>query len=219
MRFLAFTLLLPALAFSAQRFDLTTTEKVDLAPGGTVRIEGSTGELNVEGWDGPGVEVQLTRYAWGENEQKTKAALGRIQMSKQVSGNVLTLSTVHKRFSDAKVDYRIRVPHNTNLVIHHGSGDVTVYDVGGNIEATAKEGDVVVQLAANAKYAIDAHTSFGTIYSDFAGVEHKPLRVGETLKPASEGSGEAKQIHLHTVFGGITIQKVQAWPLLSLNQL
>ena len=56
-------LFVPMLAVAAQRVDLSTSDKTDFAPGGTVRIENSTGELNVEGWDHPFVEIRTDRYA------------------------------------------------------------------------------------------------------------------------------------------------------------
>jgi hypothetical protein len=217
-RFVTLGLVLPALAFSARRIDLATTEKTDFAPGGTVRIEGSTDELNIEGWDEPAVEVQVVRYSWSDREDRAKKALERIQVTKQLSGHELTITTVHKRFTDAHVDYRIRVPRNTNLTIHHGVGDITIYGVAGNIDARAKDGDVVVQLPEPAKYAIDAYTRLGSIYSDFDGAHHPHLKTSETLKVAGEGAGETRQIHLRVGgAGGITIQKVAAQPLLSLN--
>src|SRR5579863_569048 len=39
----------------------TATERVDLAPGGTIRINGSYGDLNVDGWDRPEVEVTVIK--------------------------------------------------------------------------------------------------------------------------------------------------------------
>ena len=39
----------------------TTTESLDFAPGGTIRIYGSHGDVNVEGWDRPEVEITLIK--------------------------------------------------------------------------------------------------------------------------------------------------------------
>jgi hypothetical protein len=208
----AVLLLVPILAVAADRVDLNTTEKVDFAAGGTVRIEGSTGELNIEGWNQPTVEIQASRSTW-----EPKTDLKKIGVTKQLNGNSLTITTTHKRFTDAQVDYRIRVPRNTNLVIHHGIGAVTVFDVTGNIDATAKDGDMVVQLPEPAKYQIDATTWFGGIYTDFSSAHHPHLALGESLHAAPEGTGDLHQIHLHVGTGGITIQKAPAAALLSLN--
>jgi hypothetical protein len=207
---IAAVLCLPALVWGARRVDVTTTEKTDFAPGGVVRIEGSTGEVNVEGWDEPTVEVQVTRSAWTDREDQAKARLNLIQVSKKLDAHELTLTTEHKRFTGAHVNYRIRVPRNTKLVIHHGIGDVIVFGVDGDIDATAKTGDVTVQLDEPARYEIDAYTKLGAVYSDFDGkVRHRRMGLGESINPAAEGSGDTRHISLHVMTaGGISIQKV-----------
>jgi hypothetical protein len=202
-------LCLPALTMGAKRVDVTTTEKTQFLPGGTVRIEGSTGEVNVEGWDEPAVEIQVVRSAWTDQEDRTKARLNLIQVSNKMDGHELTLTTAHKRFTGGQVSYRIRVPRNTKLVIHHGIGDVVVFGVDGDIDATAKTGDVTVQLNQPARYEIDAYTKLGSIYSDFdAKVRHRRLGMGESINPAVEGSGDTRHVSLHVTTGGISIQKV-----------
>ena len=217
-RIAALVLTIPALAFCAQRVEVTTTEKADFAPGGTVRIEHSVGELNIEGWDQPTVQIEAVRYTFSDHPEQAKALLAKVGIMKELKGTELTISTAHKRYTWAHVDYRIHVPRNTNLVVRHGIGDVTIYDVSGNIDADARTGDVVVQLPEPAKYQIDARAGFGSIYSDFDGVRHSHLphlKTNETLKIATEGTGEARQIHLHVSRGGVTIEKAAPLPLLS----
>ncbi len=190
MRLAVFALFIPLLAPGAQRVDVITTEKVDLAPGGTVRVEHSTGELNVEGWDQPTVQIEVTRYMWSDKEEKAKANLNQIQVTKKLEGNVLTIDTAHKSFTRAQVHYRVRVPKNTKLIIHHGIGAVTIYDVASDIEATAKIGDVIVGLPEPAKYQITSHSNIGTRYTDFHAAD-----------------AEGHHINLHVRIGGISIVK------------
>jgi len=203
-------LLAPLLAMAAQHVDLSTVDKTDFAPGGTVRIEGSTGELNIEGWDQPVVEIQTDRYTWSDHAEKAKAGLDRVQVTKKLEGRELTITTAHKHFTDIRVNYRILVPRNTKLVVHHGTGSVVVYGVEGDIDATAKVGDVLVQLNEPAKYQIEASTNLGSIYSDFDGaIHHRRLGIAETQTPSPEGTGDLRHVTLHVkVAGGITIQKV-----------
>lgn len=191
MRTLLAFCLLPALAVAADS--------------NTLRIVGSTGDLNIEGWDQPTIDVQ-----------PEKAPAG-ITLARQVSGSETTLTFTHKRFTDGKVAYRIRVPRNTNLVIRHDTGAVVIFDVAGDIDATTARGDVAVQLPEPGKYEINAHTKLGGIYSDFPGVRHPHLSTGETLKPAAEGEGTLRHIAISVAIGGITIQKAAPLPLLSLN--
>ncbi len=44
-----------------QSFEVTSTERVNFLPGGTIRLESSYGYLTVEGWDEPEVAITVTK--------------------------------------------------------------------------------------------------------------------------------------------------------------
>jgi hypothetical protein len=191
------------------RVESVTTEKADFAPGGTVKIEGSAGELNIEGWDQPSVEVTVTRYTWDANAARAKRSLNRVQIAKPVvSGTELSIVTTHKKSLGVHVNYNIRVPRDSKLIIRHDTGDVVVYDVGGDIDATAKAGGILLQLPASGKYSIDAKNKFGgDIYSDYDGKTHYTwVFMGDKLE--SDAPAPAHHLRLRVRFGGITIQKM-----------
>jgi len=203
-------------AFGAkQRMELVTTDRADFAPGGLIHIEGSTGELNIVGWDQPSVEVITTRYMFREDRDKEKAGerLKRIEVAKMTSGNgELTISTTRKHVPWVHLDYQIMVPRNSRLVIHHRIGDVIVTNVAGDIDATERFGDIVVQLPEPEHYVIDAKSRFGTVYSDF----NNPARhfIGERLVQDSavpspaDAKGPSRKVTLRVGTGGITVQKL-----------
>jgi hypothetical protein len=203
-------------AFGAkQRMELVTTEHVDFAPGGLIHLEGSTGELNIAGWDQPSVEVITTRYTFREDRDKERAGerLKRVEAVKMTSGNgELTISATHKHEASIHVDYQIMVPRNSRLVIHHRIGDVVVTNVAGDIDATERFGDIVVQLPEPEHYTIDAKCKFGTVYSDF----NDPARhfIGERLvqdasvSSTGDAKGPSRKVNLRVGTGGITVQKM-----------
>jgi hypothetical protein len=203
---------LPLLADTpSPRVESVTTEKADFAPGGTIRIEGSTGELNVEGWDQPAVEVTVTRYTWNANAARARRELDRVQAGKPVvSGTECTVAATHRKSLEVHVDYTIRVPRHSKLIIHHETGDVVVYDVDGDIDASARAGQILLQLPAASQYAIDAkNKAGGSIYSDFAGRDRSTwVIMGDSLESGAPAS--AHHLHLRVGYGGITIQKMAA---------
>lgn len=208
---LVFAACLPLLATPLPRVESVTTEKTGFAAGGTIRIEGSTGELNIEGWDQPFVEVTVTRYTWDANAARAKRELDRVQVSRPVvSGTELSIVTTHKKSLGVHVDYSIRVPRDSKLIIRHDTGDVVVYDVAGDIDASAKAGGILLQLPAAGKYSIDARNrAGGNIYSDFAGKSRSNwVLMGGKLE--SEAPAPAHHLHLRVGLGGITIQKMAA---------
>src|ERR1700678_2074826 len=94
---LALALCLPLLPKTpVQPVQVVTTDRVDFAAGGTIRFEGSVGELNIEGWDQPQVEIVLTRldYVDGAAKDREKGKLERIAVkAEKRSGSELVITT------------------------------------------------------------------------------------------------------------------------------
>jgi hypothetical protein len=197
---------------------VVTTERVEFAPGGTIRVTGSTGELNVEGWDKPEVEITVTRSTYRTDTPKerdeAKRQLEAIKVTAERKGPaelVINTAVPSRSFwakiafqhPDAQVDYRIRVPRDSKLVVKHGSGDVVVYDVAGEIEASVRTGDIILQLPAAGKYAVDAECRFGGVESEFGGDSHIAHLESEHLV-----DGQGKKLFLRVGTGTIKIQKI-----------
>jgi 3D (Asp-Asp-Asp) domain-containing protein len=208
---IAFCAALPLLAVK-QRVELVTTDHADFAAGGLIQIEGSTGELNIAGWDQPSVEVIASRYTFEEERKAKGTAKGKkVDVVKMVAANgELTIATSgHER--GIHVDYQIMVPRGSRLMIHHHIGTVVVTDVGGDIDATNGAGDIVVQLREPEHYTIDAKVKFGTVYSDFNQARHHDV-IGEKLMddvPAGDARAPSHHINLRVGAGGISVQKME----------
>jgi len=198
---------------------VVTTESVDYS-GGTIRLTSMYGELNVEMWEEPRVEVTATRTAFrhadSKDEEQGKAYLNRIKVAVKKAANgdveVTTQFPGRNRFmrairglGDFNLDYRVKVPRNARLEIRHGVGDVMIEGVDGDIDAKVKSGDIVVQLPSSGNYAIDAKTSLGTVYSDTDGKQGSSYLVGQRLE-----GGSGHTVHLRVSVGGISIQRVRA---------
>jgi hypothetical protein len=184
--FLAF-LAMAAPAFGADTSNrLIHKSSTQLAPfqaGGTIRVNHSFGELWVEGWDRPEVEITLTKspdelYGAKDEGATRLADNAKVTVNRRSEGE-LEISTSVAHFSrwlhplsqagDLMMEYRIRAPRNTKLVIHHKDGTVLISNMLGDIEATGRSGDLVVLLPEGGKYGIDAKSQLGTLSSDFDG--------------------------------------------------
>jgi hypothetical protein len=222
---LALALCLPLLAKTPlQPVQVVTTDHVDFAAGGTIRFEGSVGQLNIEGWDQPQVQIVLTRfdYADAKGQDQEKGKLERITVkTEKRSGNELVITTTlpHRNFfvrkvrgaTDSDMNYRVMVPRDSHLVIHHGNGDVMVYDVGGDVEATSGVGAVVLQLDDPAQYAIDAHSRVGEVYTDYDGKYRTPLLLGRGFLAAAPAP--AHHVYVRVGIGDIDIVKMGTNPI------
>jgi len=205
-----------------QKVQVSKTEKVDFPSGGTLRLQNSTGELTIEGWDQPGVEITTTKSSKEEYLAKDRAKatqeLDRVQISTKRNGDELVVTTEfphHRAFpwvtplqtvTNFDLEYVIKVPRNAKLIVKHEDGEVHVDDLTGNIQVAARQGLIAVRLVSDVPPAIDAKSYIGTVNSDFAGKETlQRLHFGHTF---AEGASTAPQnLHLKIGYGDIVILK------------
>lgn len=201
----------------------TTTERVDFAPGGTIRINGSYGALNIAGWDRPEVDVTVIKslpYGYKAKQPDQAAAdLDRVRIvTEHKSAPELTISTelpsrrhawlppfTRHTTGGVGVEYEIQVPRDSRLRIHHGTGSVSVNDVAGDIDASVGRGDILLWLPP-ASYSLDARTKFGIVSSDLEGAAHNRHMIGESF--TRDNSPPSHRLHLRMGFGGITLKEI-----------
>ena len=201
----------------------TTTEHVDFAPGGTIRINGSYGDLSVEGWDRPKVEVTVIKTlpytSKPQPPEQSTATLDQVRIvTEHKTPPELTISTelpsrhpawlppfTRHTTHGVMAEYKIHVPRDSRLVIQHGTGTVSVNGVAGDIDAHVGRGDILLWLPAGS-YALDARTKFGIVSSDLDGAAHNKYLIGESF--TQPNPPPAHRLHLRMGFGGITLKKI-----------
>src|SRR5580698_887386 len=122
----AFAPLLPAQMGTQQRIQAPRSEQVAFAPGGVVRIDEPHGDVNVEGWDQPEVEVTVAKSMPYEYKRKhpeeASKHLDRVHVvTERKSATELMISTLHpgrKNTDSVIIDYEIHVPRDSRLTIH-----------------------------------------------------------------------------------------------------
>jgi hypothetical protein len=204
--------------------EVITTERVNFLPGGTIRMDHSYGYLSVDGWDEPQVEVTIIKstdrfYEPGRQEEaKRRLELIRVVTHRRSETELSIATTRASRHGNwapplprttkagVTVEYRIRVPRDSRLVIQHDTGYVWVSDVTGDIEARSHTGDMIVMLPTPGQYSIDAKSRMGGITSDFAGAALGQFVVGTRFARAGEGA--SRRVFLRMGRGSITIKRI-----------
>jgi hypothetical protein len=192
-----------------QSFEVTKTERVPFAPGGTIRIDSSYGYLTVEGWDEPGVEIAVIkstdRFYQPSRQQRAELPFAQVSVSaERRSDKELAISTKAKR--GVTVEYRVHVPRDSRLVVHHDHGYVWVSDVTGDLDVRSHTGDMIVALPDPGPYQIDARTRLGSVSSDIMGRSGSRLSqflVGSHFDYASQTP--RRRIYLRMGRGSIEI--------------
>jgi hypothetical protein len=165
-----------------QSFEVAKTERVPFAAGGTVRLINSYGYLTVEGWDEPAVEITVVKstdsFYEPSQQQRAEQPFAEVRVAvERRSDKELAISTVipgrHRFLPRAErgvtVEYRIHVPRDSRLIVHHDNGYVWVSDMTGDIDVRSHTGDMIVMLPEQGPYSIDARTRLGSVSSDFTG--------------------------------------------------
>jgi predicted Zn-ribbon and HTH transcriptional regulator len=201
-----------------QKVQVVHTERADFPSGGVLRIQNSSGELTVEGWDRPSVEITTlttskAEYASKDRDQVTQE-LNQVRVSVNREGESLVITPGFPRHmtftADAfDVEYYIKAPMNARLVIDHKSGEVHVDSLTSDIRVTVRQGLITLLLPQEGHYGIDAKSDCGDVTSDFPGHgKRRSWFLGHQFVQEQEAPS-AHHLYLRIGFGDITILKNQ----------
>ena len=206
--------------------ETVATQRLDFAAGGTIRVDGSYGPLDVEGWDQSVVEMTVIRFLpfeTPESERSTERMESVRVVAERRSATELVVSTTlperrsvfsplwpRRTKNGVDVEVQLHVPSKSRLVIRHDVGSVTLSGIAGDIEATCQRGDLQLWLPENGAYSIDARSRLGKVSSDFPGDSLSQFLVGQ--KFTSSHSEALQRLYLRVGFGGITLKPMLREP-------
>ncbi len=205
-----------------QKVQVSKIERVDFPSGGTIKLTNSIGVLTVEAWDRPGVEIttiKSTKAAYAINERERGAhELDKVRVVAERHGDELVITTGFPRHgtfppyplgeTNFDLEYRIKAPSSARLIAEHGVGEVNVDGLGGDIQVTLLEGEILLHLSGEGRYSIHAKSNVGNVYSDFPGQEQRRFwLIGHRIM--NENSPAAHTLNLRVGCGDIVILKTR----------
>jgi hypothetical protein len=205
-----------------QRTEVTTTERVEFGSRGTVQIIDSFGEVSVEGWDKPEVEMTVTKKTQKQYEPKNLAKglkeLERIkvEMAQVSESSLLVIKTTFpsrtptrlmRGKTNLNLEYRIKVPRHSSLMIKHDIGEVGVANVDGDIEATNRIGEIHLRLPGENQYAVDARVKIGDVSSEFGKTDYSRQKL-LGAKMESNPPPSTRRLYLRVGIGDIQVSKM-----------
>jgi hypothetical protein len=207
-----------------QKVQVSKTERMDFPSGGAIRVTNSIGNLTVEAWDRPDVEITTIRSTQDEyaasDREKVAAQLDKVSIATERRGDELVVTTAFSRYrvfplsyplvGDANLDveYRIKAPSTARLIIHHDAGEVNVDGLVSDMEVTVTQGQILLHLLEQGPYNIHAVVKNGNVNSDFPGERHRTWWLSQ--RAVSEDSPSAPKLNLKVIFGDILILKTRA---------
>jgi hypothetical protein len=192
-----------------QKVRVEHTERADFPSGGLLRLKNSAGEVTVQGWDRPDVEITTikTIYTSGTRE-KASRDLDKVRISVERRGDELEITThfpgLASTSRSASLEYHVKAPMSARLAVANKKGEVHVDNLTSDIHVTVHNGGVTLRLPEG-QYNIDARSDLGDVISDFQGnKKRKPWLLGYQFVEATPA---AHTLYLRVGFGDIMILK------------
>ena len=146
---------------------------------GTLILDTRMGDILIEGWDEPRLEIEAEKIVRTKSEEKAKALYDHLQIKIAGADKKVLLRTLYpprrlwRPFRDESrlsVNLRIRMPYDANLTLKCVDGDVRVRGVVGRQELHVNYGDVEVEVPSiNRLRSLQAHAWLGYVESDLHG--------------------------------------------------
>ena len=146
--------------------------------------------------------------------------LEKVKVTAERHGDEVVISTTsprHRPFglpyplcgqTNFDLEYQIQAPANTRIIADHTLGQVNIDGLVSDIHVTLSQGEILLNLPEEEKFAIHAKSGFGTVNSDFPGeVKRRGWFVGH--RSIDENSAATHKLNLKVAFGDIVILKTR----------
>ena len=182
---------------------------------GTLTVDTRMGDLYIEGWDEPRVEIETEKVVRAGSEAKAKPLYDLIQVRMEGGDKEVRLTTIYpsrklwRPFRDESrlsVNLRIRMPYDSNLKIKCVDGDVRIQGIAGREELLVNYGDVEIDVPhVYGLRSLRAHAWLGYIQSDLQGLDTDS--AGFRQKVWFWNAGGTQDIDVKVRMGGIFIYR------------
>lgn len=166
----------------AEEFTRVSHYRVRMFSYGTLTVDTRMGDLQVEGWDEPRLEIEAEKVVQAKSAAKTQPLYDEIKI--QIEGGdkrvwVRTLYPPRRLWrpfrggTKLSVNYRIRMPYDANLILKCVDGDVRVRGIVGHQQIHVNYGDVEINIPSVYRLRLlSARTWLGYVQSDLHGEDH-----------------------------------------------
>jgi hypothetical protein len=198
-----------------QKAQTSETQKMPLEPSAALRLDNSIGQVNIQGWSRPDVEVTIIKSTKSEYDSQKREIgakeLDEVKTTFTRKNEEIVLATELRKSGfppfetrpPVDVVYQIRMPQDGRLVIGQDTGSVSLSQLRGDIHVTVHKGSITVAVPGDARYSLDAKSKFGTVTSNVAQPLHGIFFLGEKLEYDTPNTSH--KLYLRAFSGDIVI--------------
>lgn len=184
--------LVSAPAARADEFSQVSNYSIHLVRG-TVVVDTRVGDLLIEGWDKDRVEIEAEKVVRAGSEKKSQPYFDRIrvQLSQDEEGRTIFLKTLYpprrlwrpfRGETRLSVNFRIKMPNDSNLELKCVNGDVRIRGVKGNEHLKVNYGNVEISVPSVWDLrSLRAHTWLGYVQSDLKALPEENAGLGRNV--------------------------------------
>ena len=146
---------------------------------GTLAIDTRMGDIHVEGWDEPRLEIEAEKVVEAKDEKRAQQLYDLLQIVVSGQDKQVLLRTIYperklwRPFRDESklsVDFRIHMPFDANIRMKCVDSDVLVSGLIGQQQINVNYGDVEIDVpSVYLLRSLDARTLLGYVQSDLHG--------------------------------------------------
>jgi len=146
---------------------------------GTLTIETRMGNVQVESWDQPRLEIEAEKVVEAGNQKKAEPLYDQVQVVLAGQDKRVLLRTLYptrrpwrpfRGESKLSVNFRIHMPFDANLILRCVDGDVRVSGLAGKQEISVNYGDVEINVPSLYRLrSVNARSVLGYVQSDLHG--------------------------------------------------
>ena len=203
-------LFLPQL-LRAEEFNRVAHYSARMFSFGTLTVDTRIGDVQIEGWDEPLLQIEAEKIVRAKSEGKAEALYDQIKIRLEGADKKVLLRTDYpsrrlwRPFRDEtrlSVNYRIRMPFDANLMLKCVDGDVRVRGIAGHEDLHVNYGDVEVQVPSIYRLrSLRARALLGYVESDL----HGESGAGWGQKLTFWNARGDQDIVVHVRLGGVFI--------------
>ncbi len=195
----------------ADEFSKTLHYSARMFSFGTLTINTRMGDVQVEGWDEPRLEIDAEKVVEAKDEKRAQPLYDRVQVVLTGKDQQVLLRTLYparrlwRPFRDESkltVNFHIHMPFDANVSLKCVDGDVRVSGLIGKQEISVNYGDVEVNVPSVYRLrSLDARSILGYVQSDL----HGENSAGWGRKIMFWNSGGDQDIKVRVRMGGVYV--------------
>ena len=160
----------------ADEFSQTFHYSVRMFSVGTLTLETRTGDIFIEGWDEPRLEVEAEKVVRAKSAVRAEPLYDRVRIELEGQDKAVRLRTIYpsrklwRPFRDESklsVNLRIKMPAEATVKLHCVDGDVRTRGITGHQVLLVNYGDVEIDVPdVYHLRSLDAHAWLGYVQTD-----------------------------------------------------